>query len=81
MTDRFTYDAGPYVLGALSPEERHAFEEHLDGCAQCQAEVRESKIRAQANRFLICRDSFLVTAEIAQCVTKLVLRVRVIRAI
>lgn len=41
MTDRFTFDAGPYVLGALPPEERHAFEEHLDGCAQCQAEVRE----------------------------------------
>jgi Putative zinc-finger len=41
MTDRFTYDAGPYVLGALPPEDRRAFEEHLDGCAQCQAEVRE----------------------------------------
>lgn len=41
MTDRFTFDAGPYVLGALPPEERHAFEEHLDGCAACQAEVRE----------------------------------------
>ena len=41
MTDRFTFDAGPYVLGALPPEERHAFEEHLDSCAQCQAEVRE----------------------------------------
>lgn len=41
MTDPFTHDAGPYVLGALPPEERHAFEEHLDGCARCQAEVRE----------------------------------------
>jgi putative zinc finger protein len=41
MTDRFTFDAGPYVLGALPPEERHAFEEHLDSCAACQAEVRE----------------------------------------
>lgn len=41
MTDRFTYDAGPYVLGALPPEERHAFEEHLGGCGACQAEVRE----------------------------------------
>jgi hypothetical protein len=41
MTDRFTYDAGSYVLGALPPEDRRAFEEHLAGCAECQAEVRE----------------------------------------
>jgi hypothetical protein len=41
MTDRFTYDAGPYVLGALPPEDRRAFEEHLEVCAHCQAEVRE----------------------------------------
>ena len=41
MTDRFTYDAGPYVLGALPPEDRRAFEEHLATCALCQAEVRE----------------------------------------
>jgi Putative zinc-finger len=41
MTDRFTYDAGPYVLGALSPEDRREFEEHLEACALCQAEVRE----------------------------------------
>jgi hypothetical protein len=41
MTDRFTQDAGPYVLGALPPEDRRAFEEHLATCSQCQAEVRE----------------------------------------
>jgi hypothetical protein len=41
MTDPFTYDAGPYVLGALPPEDRRAFEEHLSTCGQCQAEVRE----------------------------------------
>jgi Putative zinc-finger len=41
MTDRFTYDAGPYVLGALHPEERRAFEEHLATCRQCRAEVQE----------------------------------------
>lgn len=40
MTDDFTYDAGPYVLGALSPDERRAFEAHLAGCAACEAEVR-----------------------------------------
>ncbi len=41
MTDPFvTYDAA-YVLGALSPQDRAAFEEHLRGCAQCAAAVAE----------------------------------------
>ncbi|MGW4588703.1 anti-sigma factor family protein [Amycolatopsis thermoflava] len=35
-----TYDAA-YVLGALSPEDRAAYEEHLRGCAQCSAAVAE----------------------------------------
>ncbi|MFF5230552.1 zf-HC2 domain-containing protein [Dactylosporangium sp. NPDC000521] len=30
-----------YVLGALSPEERDAYERHLADCAECQAEVAE----------------------------------------
>jgi hypothetical protein len=41
MTDRFTHDAAPYVLGALAPEERRAFEAHVAGCAACTAEVRD----------------------------------------
>ncbi len=32
---------GAYVLGALEPEERRRFEEHLDGCALCTAELAE----------------------------------------
>jgi hypothetical protein len=32
---------GAYVLGALSPEERRSFEEHLDGCPLCTAELAE----------------------------------------
>jgi anti-sigma factor RsiW len=40
MTDGFTHDAAPYVLGALPPEDRRAFEEHLETCPACQAEVR-----------------------------------------
>jgi hypothetical protein len=39
--DPFTrYDAA-YVLGALSSEDRQAFEEHLEGCDRCSRAVRE----------------------------------------
>jgi hypothetical protein len=41
MTDRFTFDAAPYVLGALSSEDRLAFEAHLAACPLCEAQVRE----------------------------------------
>ena len=41
LSDRFaTWDAA-YVLGALSPVERREYEEHLAGCAACQAAVAE----------------------------------------
>jgi hypothetical protein len=40
-TDPFeTFDAA-YVLGALSPEDRQAYEEHLLGCDACASSVRE----------------------------------------
>jgi anti-sigma factor RsiW len=32
---------GAYILGALEPEERRQFEEHLDHCAMCTAEFAE----------------------------------------
>jgi putative zinc finger protein len=35
-----TFDAA-YVLGALSPEDRQRFEEHLRSCDRCAASVRE----------------------------------------
>lgn len=33
--DRFSEYAGAYVLGALSPQERHEFETHLRECPDC----------------------------------------------
>lgn len=37
----FEYDDGAYVLGALGPEDRVAFEGHLPACATCARSVRE----------------------------------------
>ena len=33
--------AAGYVLGALEPDDEHAFRQHLDGCVACEADVRE----------------------------------------
>jgi anti-sigma-K factor RskA len=33
--------AAGYVLGALEPDDEHAFQEHLGGCPVCEANVRE----------------------------------------
>jgi len=41
VTCRFAHDDGAYVLGALSPSERLAFEQHLPECADCTRAVRE----------------------------------------
>jgi hypothetical protein len=41
MTCEFTFDDGAYVLGALSPAERAAFERHLPGCASCRESVAD----------------------------------------
>ena len=41
MSCNFAHDDGSYVLGALSPAERQAFEEHLGGCPECARSVQE----------------------------------------
>jgi hypothetical protein len=40
-TCQHEHEDGAYVLGALSPEDRVAFERHLGGCAECAQSVRE----------------------------------------
>ncbi|MFI6261654.1 anti-sigma factor family protein [Micromonospora sp. NPDC051006] len=37
----FAHDDGAYVLGALAPAERAAYERHLAGCAECREAVAE----------------------------------------
>jgi hypothetical protein len=37
----YEHEDGAYVLGALSPEERVAFERHVSGCDDCARSVRE----------------------------------------
>jgi hypothetical protein len=39
--DRFEHDDAAYVLGALSHEDRIAYEEHLQHCPRCSAAVAE----------------------------------------
>jgi anti-sigma-K factor RskA len=33
--------AAGYVLGALEPDDEHVFQRHLDGCRECEANVRD----------------------------------------
>lgn len=41
MSCPYRFDVGVYLLGALDPPERAAFEEHLDSCATCTHELHE----------------------------------------
>jgi hypothetical protein len=40
-TDPFAHDDAAYLLGALSPSQRRAFEEHMEHCPECSRSVRE----------------------------------------
>lgn len=42
-SDRHAQSAAAYVLGALDPAERAAYEEHLATCASCRAEVVDAE--------------------------------------
>ncbi|HVQ17427.1 MAG TPA: zf-HC2 domain-containing protein [Actinomycetes bacterium] len=41
MTCSFAHDDAAYVLGALSTQERRAYEEHLSTCAECSRAVQD----------------------------------------
>ena len=60
MTDPFLHDDAPYVLGALDPADRAAFEAHLETCADCRARVAE--LRAPAAALAAVREDVLLDA-------------------
>ncbi|MDQ4051630.1 MAG: zf-HC2 domain-containing protein, partial [Actinomycetota bacterium] len=41
MSCQFSHYDGVYVLGALSPSERSAFQAHLAGCDECTRALQE----------------------------------------
>jgi hypothetical protein len=49
-SDHTTYreEIGAYLLGALTDDERTAFEQHLDSCMECRAEIEELRPAADA---------------------------------
>lgn len=61
---RFAEWDAAYVLGALSPADRRAFEIHLDGCAQCRDAIAElapvigllSRVDAERARSMLSPD-------------------------
>ena len=59
--DPFLHDDAPYVLGALDPVERAAFEAHLETCAQCRARVAE--LRGPVAALALVREDVALGAE------------------
>ena len=46
--NRFADETAAYLLGALEPHERAAFEQHLAGCPECRREVEELRVASDA---------------------------------
>ncbi|MFL5885061.1 MAG: anti-sigma factor domain-containing protein [Thermoleophilaceae bacterium] len=46
--ERHQYDAGAYLLGALTELEAQAFERHMESCTTCHADVERLRMAADA---------------------------------
>ena len=46
--ERHQYDAGAYLLGALTELEAQAFEHHMESCTTCHADVERLRMAADA---------------------------------
>ena len=48
MADELHDLVAPYALDALEPDEREAFDRHLDGCAECREQLAELQVATDA---------------------------------
>jgi hypothetical protein len=64
--DPFEHDDAAYVLGALDPQERAAFEIHLDTCDACMARVAEIRAVPSLLSGISIEDVVGVDAELPQ---------------
>jgi Putative zinc-finger len=66
----YAFDDGAYVLGALSPSERAAFERHLTDCAACREAVASVAVLPGLLRRLSSADAAAVESVTAEFVTE-----------
>jgi hypothetical protein len=75
----FAYDDGAYVLGALAPAERAAYEQHLSGCPSCREAVAQIAVLPGLLRRLGPQEATEPLAESVDRLPRLIERAKVIR--
>ncbi len=79
MSCDFAYDDGAYVLGALAPAERAAYEQHLSGCPSCRESVAQIAVLPGLLRRLDPQEATEPLAESVDRLPRLIERVNVVR--
>ncbi|HCT76830.1 MAG TPA: anti-sigma factor [Micromonosporaceae bacterium] len=79
MSCDFVYDDGAYVLGALAPAERAAYEQHLAGCPACREAVSNVAVLPGLLRRLGTPDSQEPLSVSSDRVPNLIKAVKVLR--
>ena len=79
MSCEFAFDDGAYVLGALAPADRAAYEQHLSGCPACREAVAQLAVLPGLLRRLGPQEATEPLAESVDRLPRLIERAEVIR--
>ena len=79
MSCDFAYDDGAYVLGALAPAERAAYEQHLSGCPSCREAVAQIAVLPGLLRRLGPQEATEPLAESVDRLPRLIERAKVVQ--